>query len=88
MKAIALILARGGSKRIPHKNIIDVEGKPLIAWNIEAAKQCEDIEEVWVSTDCDKIEEVARKFGASVFRRSHQTAGDTASSESALLVTG
>jgi len=85
LKAIALIPARGGSKRIPGKNIIELGGKPLIAHSIISAKKCNIIEEVWVSTDDPQIEEVAKNFGAAVFRRSPQLAGDTASSESALL---
>jgi N-acylneuraminate cytidylyltransferase len=85
LKTVALIPARGGSKRIPGKNIIELAGKPLIAYNIIAAQKCNIIDEVWVSTDDPQIEGVAQNFGATVFRRSPLTAGDTASSESALL---
>jgi len=85
LKAVALIPARGGSKRIPGKNIVDLVGKPLIAWTIEAALGCKLIEEVWVSTDCPEIAEVAKAFGASVHDRPKELASDTATSESALL---
>jgi N-acylneuraminate cytidylyltransferase len=63
---IAIIPARGGSKRIPHKNIFELFGKPMIAHTIEAALQTGIFENVIVSTDCDAIAEVARKFGAKV----------------------
>ena len=65
-KIIAVIPARGGSKRIPHKNIIDFYGKPLIAWTIEAALQSKCFDEVVVSTDDEKIAKVAKIYGASV----------------------
>jgi CMP-N,N'-diacetyllegionaminic acid synthase len=85
MKSVALIPARGGSKRIPQKNITNLHGKPLIAWSIETAKKCDLIDEVWVSTDCEEIAEVSKKYGAAVIDRPPQLAGDTASSESALM---
>ncbi len=65
-KIIAIIPARGGSKRILHKNIIDFQGKPLIAWTIEAALKSNLFEEVIVSTDDKKIAEVAKKYGAKI----------------------
>lgn len=63
---IALIPARGGSKRIPRKNIVDVGGKPFIAWTIEAAKKSRFISRIIVSTDDLEIAEVAKKYGAEV----------------------
>lgn len=63
-KVLALIPARGGSKGIPHKNIIPVNGKPLIAYTIEAAKGCSFIDRVLVSTDDPRIQEVALEYGA------------------------
>ncbi|MCO6470663.1 MAG: acylneuraminate cytidylyltransferase family protein [Saprospiraceae bacterium] len=63
---IAIIPARGGSKRIPHKNIIDVAGKPMIVWTIEAALQSGLIDEVVVSTDDKLIAEIAQNHGATV----------------------
>lgn len=63
---LAVIPARGGSKRIPHKNIKDFCGKPIIAWSIEAALGSGCFDKVIVSTDDKKIAEVARKYGAEV----------------------
>jgi len=51
---VAIILARGGSKSIPKKNIVDFCGKPLIAWSIEQAKNVRNIQDVWVSSDNEK----------------------------------
>ena len=65
-KVLAVIPARGGSKRIPEKNIIEIKGKPMIAWTIEAALKSQYIEEVLVSTDDEAIAEVATKYGAKV----------------------
>ncbi|WP_340676721.1 pseudaminic acid cytidylyltransferase [Paraglaciecola sp.] len=63
---LAVIPARGGSKRIPHKNIKKFAGKPLIAYSIEAAQQCGLFEHIWVSTDDEQIAEVALRYGAQV----------------------
>ena len=65
-RIIAVIPARGGSKRIPKKNIISFAGKPMIAWTIEAAKACHLIDTVLVSTDCPQIQAVSKEYGASV----------------------
>lgn len=78
-KNIAIIPARGGSKRIPHKNIKPFLGKPIIAYSIEAAIQSGLFSEVMVSTDDNEIAEIAKKYGANVpFFRSPQTANDFA----------
>ena len=66
MGRIAIIPARGGSKRIPNKNIIDFCGRPMIAWTIEAALQSGLFDQVLVSTDSEDIAEIAMKWGASV----------------------
>jgi pseudaminic acid cytidylyltransferase len=67
---LAVIPARGGSKRIPKKNIKNFHGKPIIAYSIEAAIQSQLFEEIIVSTDDDEIAEVAKQYGASVpFKR-------------------
>lgn len=66
MKHIAIIPARGGSKRLPKKNILDFMGKPLIAWTIEAALQCSFFQRVLVSTDSEEIAKIAKQYGASV----------------------
>jgi len=63
---IAVIPARGGSKRIPKKNIIDFMGKPMISWSIEAALNSGLFDTVLVSTDCEEIAAIAVKYGADV----------------------
>ena len=74
---LAIIPARGGSKRIPRKNIRPFAGKPMIAYAIEAALGCEAIERVMVSTDDDEIAQIAIDFGAEVpFRRPPELADD------------
>lgn len=79
MNNLAIIPARGGSKRIPRKNIKDFLGKPIIAYSIEVALMSGLFEEVMVSTDDAEIAEVAIKFGAKVpFIRSAKNATDTA----------
>ncbi|WP_313130850.1 acylneuraminate cytidylyltransferase family protein [Stutzerimonas nitrititolerans] len=65
-KCIAIIPARGGSKRILRKNIVDFFGKPMIAWTIEAAQKSGYFERILVSTDDEEIAQVARDHGASV----------------------
>jgi len=77
MKIYALIPARGGSKRIPHKNIKDFCGKPLIAWTIEEAKKSKLISRVIVSTDDPEIIEVAKRYGAEIpFLRPKEISAD------------
>ena len=63
---IAVIPARGGSKRIPKKNVIDFMGKPMISWSIEAALESELFDTVLVSTDCEEIADISVKYGATV----------------------
>lgn len=63
---IAIIPARGGSKRLPGKNIKPLAGKPMIAWTIEAALDSHVFDHVYVSTDNEEIANVAREFGAEV----------------------
>ncbi|KGP76112.1 CMP-N-acetylneuraminic acid synthetase [Desulfosporosinus sp. Tol-M] len=78
-KTIAIIPARGGSKRIPHKNIKDFCGKPILAYSIEAAIKSGVFDEVMVSTDDEEIAKVAEKYGAKIpFQRSNYTSGDYA----------
>lgn len=75
---VAIIPARGGSKRIPRKNIIDFCGKPMIAYSIEAARESGLFERVIVSTDDPEISEVAKDFGAEVpFFRPPELSNDT-----------
>ncbi|MCR5477078.1 MAG: pseudaminic acid cytidylyltransferase [Lachnospiraceae bacterium] len=76
---IAMITARGGSKRIPRKNIKEFCGKPILAYSIEAALESGVFDEVMISTEDDEIAEIAQKYGASFpFRRSAEMAGDHA----------
>lgn len=85
-KAIAIITARGGSKRIPKKNIKEFCGKPIIAYSIEAALKSDLFDEVMVSTDSEEIAEVARKYGAKVpFMRSEKTSDDFATTSDVLM---
>lgn len=79
MSVVAIITARGGSKRIPKKNIKEFMGKPMLAYAIESAKKSEIFSEVMVSTDSEEIADVARKYGATVpFMRSEKTSNDFA----------
>ncbi len=78
-KFLGLILARGGSKRIPRKNIKEFLGKPLLAWSIEAAKESGIFEHLILSTDDPEIAEVGRRYGAEIpFMRPEELASDTA----------
>jgi len=86
MSAIAIITARGGSKRIPKKNIRDFCGKPIIAYSIQAALESGIFDEVMVSTDSEEIAEIARMYGAAVpFLRSEKTSDDYATTKDVLL---
>ena len=86
MKNLCIIPARGGSKRIPRKNIKPFQGKPIMAYSIEAALQSSLFDEVMVSTDDEEFAEVAKQFGASVpFLRSAATANDYATTVDVLI---
>lgn len=63
---LAIIPARGGSKRIPKKNIVDFHGKPMISWTILAALESNKFDQVVVSTDCEETAEISLQFGATV----------------------
>lgn len=82
---IAIILARGGSKGIPKKNIMDFCGKPLIAWSIEQCLAVPSINSVWVSSDSQEILDISQKYGAKLINRPDSLANDTATSEVAWL---
>lgn len=83
---IAIITARGGSKRIPRKNIKLFYGKPMIAYVIEAAKSTNCFDEIMVSTDDEEIGEISLKYGASVpFYRSAKNSDDYSSTVDVLL---
>ena len=84
----AFIPVRGGSKSIPLKNIKPFCGKPLVCWNIEALENCDEIDEIIIATDSDKIEEsvASRNYKKTkIYRRSAENACDTASTESVML---
>lgn len=85
MRVLAVILARGGSKGIPRKNVMPVDGVPLIGRTVQAAKTCPAIEDVVVSTDNAEIADVARRHGAEVIDRPAELADDATSSEAAML---
>lgn len=86
MKKLAIITARGGSKRIPRKNIKDFCKKPILAYSIEAALRSGIFDRVMVSTDDEEIAFVAEKYGAEIpFLRSRGTSGDFATTNDVLL---
>jgi len=86
LKALCVIPARGGSKRIPKKNIRPFLGKPIISYSIEAALECGLFDEVMVSTDNNNIAEISKKYGAKVpFMRSSKSADDFASTVDVLV---
>lgn len=85
-KAIAIIPARGGSKRIPRKNIKDFCGRPILAYSIQAAKESGVFDEIMVSTDDDEIANIAVQYGASVpFMRSAELSTDMAMTAPVLI---
>lgn len=85
MKNLCIIPARGGSKRIPRKNVKPFLGKPMLAYSIEAAFASNLFDEVMVSTDDEEIAEVAKQYGAKVpFMRSKETANDFATTADVL----
>lgn len=83
MKAKSLILARGGSKGIPKKNIIDLNGSPLLSYTANASLNS-DVDETWVSTDCSEIGTYAKDLGCKVIIRPESISGDSAKSDEAL----
>ena len=82
---VALIAARGGSKGLPHKNILPFCGKPLIVWSIEVALNCPEISAVFVTSDCDEILQVSVDAGAIAIKRPAELSEDQCTSESAWL---
>lgn len=77
MKVLGLIPARGGSKRIPRKNLAVLDGQPLVCWSIYTAFDCPDIDDVVVSTDSEEIRSVSIYAGAKVIMRPPEMASDT-----------
>ena len=81
---LAIIPARGGSKRLPRKNVLDLAGKPLIAWSIEAGLKNKYIDKVIVTSDDDEILAIAKDFGSETIKRPDELASDTATSFDAI----
>lgn len=79
-KILAIIPARGGSKRLPKKNILVFHGKPMISWTIEAALDCDFVDDVVVTSDSDQTLNIASKYNVALERRSSGLASDTATS--------
>ena len=84
-KVIAIILARGGSKGIPRKNLLEFAGHPLVSWSVMQAKNAKEIDEVYVSSDSDEILKIAKNYGATPIKRPAKYAGDEAKSEEAII---
>ena len=85
MNVVSIIIARGGSKGIPNKNIIDFCGKPLISWTIKQSQISKKVSDVWVSSDSDSILDIAKRNGAKTIARPIEISSDRSTSESAWL---
>ena len=85
LRIVSIILARGGSKGIPRKNIQLLGGIPLIAHSIKASRNAKMVNKTYVSTEDDEIAQIASKWGAEIIKRPDEFASDKATSESALL---
>ena len=77
---VAIILARGGSKGIPKKNIKNFCGKPLVSWTIEHAKQTKEISSIWLSSDSESILKIGKNYGINIIRRPKNLSNDSSSS--------
>lgn len=77
---IGLITARGGSKGLPRKNVLELNGLPLIAWTIKAAIESRVIDKIYVSTEDAEIAQISKEYGAEIIERPIHLASDTASS--------
>jgi len=84
-KILAVIPARGGSKRIPRKNIIEINGKPLLAYTIELARKLPELDAVVVSSEDDEILSTASSYGAETLRRPNELALDDTQDEPVLI---
>lgn len=81
---LAIIPARGGSKRLPRKNVLDLCGKPLISWSIEAGLKSKYIDKVIVTSDDDEILSISKEYGAEIIRRPDELSSDTATTFDAI----
>ncbi len=87
-RILAIVTARGGSKGLPHKNILELNGKPLIAYTIEKVKSSKYLDKAYISTDDEEIAGVCERYGISVSElRPEELAGDTTSSAEVLFYT-
>ena len=84
-KIYSIILARGGSKGIKNKNLVSINSKPLIFWTISQCLNSKKIDEVWVSSDDNKILSISKKIGANILKRPKKFSNDKATSESAWI---
>lgn len=82
---VAIILARGGSKGIHKKNIINFCNKPLISWSIQQAKLAKGVSSVWVSSDSEEILKISKKYGANIIKRPKSISANSSTSESGWL---
>ena len=85
MRVSSIILARGGSKGIPKKNLINFCGEPLLAWTILQSLAADNVSDTWVSSDSQEILDIATQYGAKSIKRPDEISGDNESSESAWL---
>ena len=85
MSVLIAIPARGGSKRLPRKNIMLLHGKPMIAYSIEAALESNLTEDIWVCTEDQEIADISKNYGAQVFRIPLEMAADDVSSTTPCL---
>lgn len=81
---LAIIPARGGSKRLPRKNVLDLNAKPLIAYSIEAGLKSKYIDKVVVSSDDEEILNISKQYGAEIIKRPNELASDTATTFDAI----
>lgn len=81
---LVIIPARGGSKRLPRKNVLDLNGKPLIAYSIEAGLNSKYIDKVIVTSDDDEVLSVSKEYGADTIQRPDELANDTATTFDAI----
>ena len=84
---LAIIPARGGSKRLPRKNVLSLNGKPLISWSIEAGLKSKYIDKVIVTSDDDEILDIAKEFGSDIIKRPNELASDIATTFMAIAHT-
>lgn len=84
-RIVAIVLARGGSRAVPKKNLVSIGGRPLLEHTLKRALAAPEVAEVYVSTDSPEIAKVAAGMGATVIERPPELCTDTASSESGLL---